>query len=143
MESPPVISPRSPKYLWWLGGGVILVSLAIILFQFNPSLHGFYPRCQFYAMTGLYCPGCGAQRALHSLVHLHVLTALRDNSLLILSLPVFAYLGFREVGREFGTFALPPIPAPRGWVTLVIITIVLFTILRNIPCPPFDHLAPR
>jgi hypothetical protein len=143
MESPPVIVSRPPRYLWWLGGGFLMVAAGIVLFLFNPSLNGFYPRCQFYAITGLYCPGCGAQRALHSLVHLHVLTALRDNSLVILSLPVFAYLGFRKLGREYDTFALPPIPTPRGWVTLVIITVVLFTILRNIPYLPFDHLAPQ
>ena len=142
MELPPVIAPRSPKYMWWFGGGVILVSLAIILFQFNPSLNGFYPRCQFYATTGLYCPGCGAQRALHSLLHLHLVAALRDNGLLITSLPILAYLGLRLIGRELGGRMLPALPLPRHWLRLLIIAAILFTVLRNIPYAPFNYLVP-
>jgi hypothetical protein len=133
---------RSPKYLWWLGGGVMLASLGIILFQFNPSLYAFYPRCQFYAITGLYCPGCGAQRALHSLVHLHFLTTLRDNAPLILSLPILGYLGVRLIGRELGARMLPALPLPRHWLRFLIIATILFTVLRNIPYSPFNYLAP-
>src|SRR4051794_4932062 len=141
MEAPPIISPRIPKWMGW-AGGALLVMAVIILFRFNPAQYGFYPKCQFYALTGLHCPGCGAQRALHSLVHGHVLTALRYNSLLIISLPFLAYAGFRYLLPSFGLRPLPTPPVRAGWIILLAVSLILFAIFRNIPYPPFTYLAP-
>ena len=38
-------------------------------------------------MTGLSCPGCGAQRATHELLHLNLKSAFAYNPLLVVSLP--------------------------------------------------------
>lgn len=48
------------------------------------------PKCIFHAITGLECAGCGAQRMLHSLLHLDLKSAWRANALLLSSLPVLA-----------------------------------------------------
>ncbi len=50
-----------------LAAGVILPAGAVTLYLFPPATSTFYPRCYFYALTGLYCPGCGATRCLHAL----------------------------------------------------------------------------
>lgn len=42
---------------------------------------------------GLRCPGCGSQRAIHELLHLHFGDAFRYNPLVILSIPYLALLG--------------------------------------------------
>ncbi|WP_419184195.1 DUF2752 domain-containing protein [Xiashengella succiniciproducens] len=47
----------------------------------------FFPKCPFWAITGLKCPGCGSQRAVHHLLNLEVLSAAKENILLVLSIP--------------------------------------------------------
>ena len=42
------------------------------------------------AGTGWQCPGCGAARAIHALLHGHVDTAIRINLLVVFSLPWMA-----------------------------------------------------
>ena len=50
----------------WLGGvAVALATLATV----DPNQPGHYPTCPFLATTGFYCPGCGALRAVHDLLH--------------------------------------------------------------------------
>lgn len=71
---------------------VVMCALAFIYF-FNPSTHGFYPRCLFHQLTGLNCPGCGSTRALYALLHGQIQTALRDNALFIISLAGGGHLG--------------------------------------------------
>ena len=46
------------------------------------------PPCFVHAVTGIYCPGCGAGRAIRSLLSLHVGDALQYNLLFTLALPV-------------------------------------------------------
>ena len=46
---------------------------------------GFLYTCDFYRITGLYCPGCGNTRSVLALLHLDIFTALGYNIT-----PVFA-----------------------------------------------------
>ncbi|HYH57581.1 MAG TPA: DUF2752 domain-containing protein, partial [Anseongella sp.] len=73
-----------------LAGVIVLLSL---YFFFDPSLAGFFPPCPFKRLTGLDCPGCGSQRALHALLNLHVGAAFRFNPLLLTAIPFLAYDG--------------------------------------------------
>jgi len=45
----------------------------------DPNVAGHYPTCPFLWVTGWYCPGCGALRAIHALGHGDVMTALARN----------------------------------------------------------------
>jgi hypothetical protein len=143
MQAPPVITPViSPARRWpisWLLitlGAVAIIAAAVTLYCFNPSQYGFYPRCQLYVTTGIYCPGCGSLRAMHELTHGHLLAALRCNALLTLSCPVLAFLGLRRLAGK------PPfILRPRLLVLLITVGII-FTLLRNIHAAPFIYLAP-
>ena len=74
------VSQPAPLYrriLWSMpfrvlfGLGVPAAALAGLWFLYrfgNP-----FP-CVFHKLTGLYCPGCGAGRALSALLHLHLVT---------------------------------------------------------------------
>ena len=84
---------------WWIGAGIaaMLVVAAVIYYVYDPATMPF-PRCPFLMLTGWECPGCGSQRAIHSLLHLDIAAAWRYNALLVLSIPyvvllVVAYLG--------------------------------------------------
>jgi len=76
---------------------VVLVVAALgsgaVLFFFDPAKHGFYPICLFHSLTGLNCPGCGATRSAYQLLHGHLLRALQDNALFVLTLAALTAQG--------------------------------------------------
>lgn len=120
-------------------GALVIIALGEMLFWFNPAQYHFYPFCFFHELTGLHCPGCGGTRALHQLLHGHVATALHSNALLVISLPLFAWLGVRfAVGK-----VRPPLAArsvsPK-WLWLFLALAIVFAVLRNLPA--FAWLAP-
>ena len=78
-----------------------MISVAVILilgaayFFFNPAENPFFPSCPFKSATGLDCPGCGSQRAIHELLHLNFKSAFIHNPLIVVAIPVsFLYLIF-------------------------------------------------
>lgn len=64
----------------------ILVAM-LILFLKDPENGGFLA-CPFRSFSGLLCPGCGSQRALHDILHLRIQAAFDHNALLVLSMPL-------------------------------------------------------
>lgn len=77
----------------------VVIIAGLIYFFFNPADNIFFPKCPLYWLTGLKCPGCGSQRAIHSLLHLDIETAFKYNALLVLSLPIIIILGYAELKR--------------------------------------------
>lgn len=115
--------------------GVGLV-FATLLFFHRPQGQFFFPRCTFHTVTGLWCPGCGGLRATHALLHGHGFEAIRYNALYVLGVPAaLAYAAWRR--RTGRTVEL----TGAQWC-LVVAVILLFTVLRNVPWPPFVWLAP-
>jgi hypothetical protein len=111
--------------------GVAVVGLG------DPSRAGnLFPRCPFHAVTGLWCPGCGTLRAVHDVVHGHVLAGAGRNPLLVVLAPllVWSVLGWLGVVRR---------PDPPAWALVALgVVVVAFTVLRNVPVSPFAALAP-
>jgi hypothetical protein len=119
-----------------------VLSAAAFLYAFSPAQSLAWVRCPFHALTGLYCPGCGTVRALHELLHGHILSAIDLNPLSMLLLPFLAYPFLSNVtlvlrGRRSPRVMLPPI---LGW--LLVATVLAFWVLRNIPVWPLTVLAP-
>ena len=72
---------------------VIIVAVAVgVYFTLDPSVSVMFPKCPFRVLTGLQCPGCGSQRAIHALLHGDIGTAWRFNALLVVSVPVLAVM---------------------------------------------------
>lgn len=137
-SAPPRISSSRAR---WTAVMLVLMAagLASILYLFNPSIHSFYPVCQFHRLTGLNCPGCGATRAAYALLHGDLVAALRDNALLVFGLPLLLARGGwfalnRWRGRPAGDFI------PARWLILLLIVVLAFGVLRNLP--PFAFLSP-
>lgn len=68
----------------------------ILLYLVNPEQSALMPKCPFHALTGLECPACGTQRALHQLLHLHPKEALQYNPFLLVSFPYVALFIWTE-----------------------------------------------
>ena len=76
---------------------IALVALAILYKNYHPGHYSFFPDCPFLSITGLYCPGCGSQRATHYLLNANLLRAFKLNPLMVLAIPYMALGAFFEV----------------------------------------------
>jgi len=119
---------------------IIAAGAILLLYFFVEPKNGILPKCFFHELTGLYCPGCGVQRSFHALLNGHILTAIDYNLLFILFLPLIIYfilafaLGKKHPYSSFiykSTFSFT-----------VVIVVVSFWVLRNLPYNPFSWLAP-
>jgi hypothetical protein len=115
---------------------------ATTIFAFDPLRAEFYPTCPFFALTGLYCPGCGTCRALHELLHGHVAESFGLNPLMLFSLPFLGYLLLPNVVYAVAGKRIPMVSVPALWARLALWTILAYWVLRNVPYYPFDLLAP-
>ena len=99
--------------------------------------------CLFHQLTGLYCIGCGTTRALSALLHGDVAAAFSYNAFMLIWLawPVWTLLGW-WLKALFGRRILPQSREPRWLLILLLISALLFLVLRNLPWPPFTFLAP-
>ena len=102
------------------------------------------PPCPLYALTGIYCPGCGAGRCVTALLHFRFYAAFRYNPLMVICLPPVAYYLFKVYfGVVFGRDVLPvPKIQGRALGIAVLVVIIAYWVLRNIPIYPFTLLAP-
>jgi len=138
---PPRIAPPAKKgvsVLVWFSVCAV-IGAGLILFWFDPAQYRLYPFCFFHEATGLHCPGCGGTRALHQLLRGNVMAALHLNALVVVSLPLLAWLGIRFAMGQFNQ--RPPTPiVSLSWLWLLLALAVAFSVLRNLPS--FTWLAP-
>ena len=86
------ISIMTKREKWIVAGLAVAAAIAVVIyFSFDPATTPF-PRCIFLSLTGLKCPGCGSQRAIHSLLHLDLAAAWRYNAFFLISIPYLALL---------------------------------------------------
>ena len=119
---------------------IIAAGVILLLYFFVEPKNGILPKCFFHELTGLHCPGCGVQRSFHALLNGHILTAIDYNLLFILFLPLIIYfmLAFAlDKKHPASSFIYKPV-----FSFTVVIVVVSFWVLRNIPVTPFSWLAP-
>ncbi|WP_410548700.1 DUF2752 domain-containing protein [Allomuricauda sp. CAU 1633] len=126
------------KSVWIIGMGVLSVMAILLYFSFNPEKGLFFPKCPSYQYLGIYCSGCGSQRAIHDLLHLRIGDAISHNMLLLPALFVLMQHGLVKVGvlktRSLLNYRFAPI--------IVLIIVLVFMLLRNLKMYPFAYLAP-
>lgn len=125
---------------------LVLAVLAgvVVVARFDPAAPGFpisLP-CTFRNLTGLLCPGCGGTRGMHRLLNGDVLGALRFNPLTFALLPFIAWAGLAMLVQVWSPWRLP-LYRPRAWmITTLVVVLVAFGVLRNLPGQAFAWLRP-
>lgn len=66
---------------------VLAVAVVGLYAAIDPTTTRLLPQCGFRQLTGLSCPGCGTQRALHAALHGHWAEAVAYNGLLLVAVP--------------------------------------------------------
>lgn len=116
-----------------MGALFLGASLLIIYYFYDPVTTSWAPKCPFKVLTGLQCPGCGLQRALHALLQGRFVEAIHYNYFLLFGIPYLILFGLR---------ALLPVSNSKRRLTrviedrrLILIYVVLFfvwLVVRNI-----------
>lgn len=112
------------------------------VYLFDPRNPGVYPVCPFLGLTGCYCPGCGTLRGLHQLMHGNVTAAFGYNPYTMLALPVAVYSFAAGALRAYGLPAPPRVFVSALWIWALLVAVLAFWLLRNLPFAPFDIFAP-
>jgi hypothetical protein len=80
-------------------GCAFLLIIVLVYSFFDPSNSNFFPKCPFLLLTGLKCPGCGSQRAIHALLKGDVIAAIRFNAMMVAFIPLIIVLLYAEFQR--------------------------------------------
>jgi hypothetical protein len=109
-------SMKAPFIVLAAGG----VGAAVLMFV-DPNKPGnLLPKCPFNWLTGLNCPGCGATRMVHALLHGDVVAAFHYNAVLLaLGVPLAVWL-FARWTRGKWTGEQRSVPKPVGVAVLVV-----------------------
>jgi hypothetical protein len=134
-----------------LACGCALASAAVLVTVHDPSSSGsLFPACAFHRMTGLWCPGCGLTRATHHLLRGDLVGALGSNvftpfALIAIVAAWWAWMRWSfglPIGRPTSRFLAALQRAPRWSAVALLVLVVGYGVVRNIPASPFDALAP-
>jgi hypothetical protein len=130
----------SRKYI--VAFSIVAVAGSLLYFFFDPTFSDLFPKCIFHSITQLDCPGCGSQRAFHALLHGNIRQAADFNLMAVLFLPLLIYSAIVAVANTFfhqqwrqGIFY------STVFVKIVLLIVLLFWLLRNIPIDPFHWLS--
>ena len=133
---------RKTKLIITLSIVIMLLGVLSLYFFWSPSEYDFFPKCPFYFLSGIYCAGCGSQRAIHQIINGQVINGIRHNYLLLLVFGVLTYKATIFVLNQvynkthFDIFHKPIA------TKIILVLVLLFWVLRNIRVFPFIELAP-
>ena len=134
---------KSLRILIVAGAAIAALAGAGLLYFYNPHILHYPLPCVFYSLTGFYCPGCGAGRAGYSLLHGRFLDAFCYNPVMTVLLPLLAlYVAARAIDWAITGGDHIDQKISVKFVAGILIFVLLFGIVRNIPVYPFNLLVP-
>ncbi len=115
----------------------VLIAGAAYLFVFVPGKTGLFPVCLFRFLTGYQCPGCGSTRAMHQLLHGHVIAAFELNPFFLVAIPflLYALIRYSVIVMRGGVPTHNRLPPP--YIYALFFIVLSFWIFRNTPFYPF------
>ncbi len=120
--------------LKWFLLGIVLILLLVVYKIYNPSYSNFFPKCPLFSTTGVKCPGCGSQRAIHYLLNFDIVNAVNENILAVVFIP-YILLGFAfELIKKPTQVVLKwrKIMFGKTAILIILTFIISFWIFRNI-----------
>ncbi len=128
----------------WRSAGPVAAAAAVCAFTAvvalrDPFKHQVTPPCPFHALTGLWCPFCGATRAAWAATHGDLRLMLHSNALFPIIVGLVGWSWFAWFGKATGRWSIP-LPKGRAFAWAVAIVLVAFTVFRNLP--GFGALTP-
>ncbi|MDD4632117.1 MAG: DUF2752 domain-containing protein [Proteiniphilum sp.] len=113
--------------------GFLLVAALFLFYRFDPETQPLFPKCPFLMATGYQCPGCGSQRAVHSLLHANIGSALKQNAFMVLAIPyIFLGIYLQYLGGRLRHPGLERIFYGRWSAVVLLVVIIAYWILRNL-----------
>jgi len=110
-----------------LGSGALLAGALGYIGLVDPhNPDSVFPICPFRLLTGWNCPGCGALRMIHDVLHGELAAAVNDNLLLLVGIPVLAGWILLRRRREKS-------PLTVAATVTIVIAALAWTVVRNLP----------
>lgn len=110
-----------------------VLAVAGVLYGLITGWLGFGIPCPVHYFTGFKCPGCGVSRMFISLMKLDFKSAFEANRLLLVTLPVIASLLFVYFFRYIKTGSRKITKAENIIYIVLIISFLIFGVVRNFP----------
>ncbi|MCX5383014.1 DUF2752 domain-containing protein [Streptomyces sp. NBC_00083] len=98
----------------------------------DPNHPGHYPVCPLFALTGVYCPGCGGLRSAHDFITGHLAAALGANALAVAGYLLFAVGWAVWAVRTARGLPLRISLSDRQW-WIIGSVVLIFSVVRNLP----------
>lgn len=134
-EPDPQWRPRHERSRRMLGPVALAgagLAVGLLLHAVDPREPGHYPTCPFLALTGFYCPGCGAMRATASLTDGNVPAAFGYNPFAVVAIVLLLGIFVEWTARQWS--GRQKLMTARPWVIgLFAVLTVAFWIARNLP----------
>jgi len=117
----------------WAGLALAAGAATLFVGLVNPNEEGHYPVCPLKSMTGLDCPGCGGLRCVHALVRGDFRTAVDQNLIAAIAVPLIG------LALLFAVLAPDSLRRRISWrpgrvlVWAFVAVVLVFTVLRNTP----------
>ena len=123
----------------------LLTAAAFVYFKYDPALNLYFPACPFYKFTHLFCPGCGAQRAIHYLLVGNVEAAIHSNILLVIFLPfLIAYYSVQTFNYFSFKQSIQISVVYKSWfIYSILILFICYWVARNVAVFGASVLAPH
>lgn len=137
-----------PKYssmterLLAAGGVSALIGGSAMVAYFDPSKASLFPACPLLTVTGFACPGCGLTRGFHALFHGDLVTAIDFNALIPIWAAIFVWVTISLSLHAIRGRGLSMWPTNPKFLWVMMIGMVTFGVLRNIPVYPLTILFP-
>ncbi len=121
------------KIFFYLCITIGIISAGVLYYRFNPNSTPLFPKCLFLTLTGMKCPGCGSQRAIHALLHADIPTAFSYNALMVSSIPYLILLVGVRIYQRFKPHTMLLLKVQKSaYIWFFFTVVIIFSIARNI-----------
>lgn len=113
-----------------VAAAIIVAAIVLTIYYVVDPTSAHMPQCTFKLITGLNCPGCGSQRALHALLHGQIARAIAFNPGALMLIPLGILYAFVEWTDKHPCLRHALLSKPAVYTILSML--VFWTVVRNI-----------